>query len=181
MAVIDRVKERVETDLGDSELSSLIAEAQQAIRDRWGPDRDPENPITVTVDGVRRALDMARPIDTAADVVVVEHATSVTGDTPTELASDDYRVRYGGRTVERLTTGTNPRSSWGHRVDITYVPVDDQARRDEATIKLVKLTITYAAAKSVRVGDVSTTHDDFVEQSNAIIAALSPRPGLGLA
>lgn len=177
MALRDRVKERIETDLSVGELDSLIAEAQSAIRDRWGPDRGDE-PITVSLKGGGRIIDLSRPADVEEDVVVTEYSTYtdfIIGGEGTVLEVEDYSIRNGGRTLDRVSC------RWGSTVELAYTPVDDQAQRDEVAIKLVKLSIEYAAASKVTVGDVSTDHVDYEAEREKLLGSLSPRKGLLLA
>lgn len=200
MALLDRVKERVESDLSDTELGNLITEAQRAISERFGPDRNTSSPITVTLDGGTRTLDLARPLDTAQTVVVTEYlgsvpdstlddwAGAVLEETATVLQATDYRVRNGGRTLERIFTGPNSRARWGTRVDVTYVPVDDQAKRDEVVIKLVALAVEYEGVVERRAGDTSTVHalhgggggTIYQDERDQLLATLAPRSGLFL-
>ena len=190
MALLDRVQARVETDLDPEELQRLIDEALSEIEDRFGPIADPANPITVTRDGDRRRLDLARPIDADHDIEVAEHVSSWgTGETTTELAADDFRLRNGGRTLERLATGTNARTRWGTRVDVTYVPVNDGNQRQEVTIKLVQLAVEYEGVAIRRVGDTATTHTSGAAAGNLIygqereklLQSLAPRGGMLIA
>jgi hypothetical protein len=178
VTLLERVKERVETDLGDKELEALIAEAQSDIRNRYGADRDTEAPITVEMHGETRALDLLRPLDTTEAIKVVEEVDTRYGISITELAADDYRVWNGGRTLQRLVTGTNARRYWGQRVEVTYVPQDDQATRDEVTVRAVKLAIEHQAVSSQKVGDVQTSHLDYSSEREKIITDAAPRKGL---
>jgi hypothetical protein len=170
VALIDRVKERIEHDLSDVELQALIDEATAEIDERYGDAADPATPIAVLLDGGGRSVFPNRPIDVDEAVEVVE--TVVT--TETTLAADDYRVWHGGRRLERLNTGTNPRPCWGHPVEITYVPVADSDQRDEIVIKLVQLSIEYEGVSSERVGDTSTNYRDYTTERERLLASLAP-------
>lgn len=155
------VRGRFETDLSDESLQSLIDEATNEIISRFGPYRDAENPITVTVHGRRRRLDLLRPLDEteAESAVIVEHHSEWGyGETDVTLAADDYRVWYTGRQLERIRTGTHPRHHWGDRVDVTYVPVDDTLQRDEVAVKIVILGLNYQGVIDQSVGEVKTTY-----------------------
>lgn len=170
MALVDRVKERVETDLSDQELGEIVAESQHAIRERWGPDRDPDNPLAVTLEGRCRLLDVARPIDITQPLEVI--------DAGTELAEGDYEVFYGGRILARTD-----RRPWGPVVKLRYVPHDDQAQRDEVAVKLAILSLTYRGlVKSSAVGDVQlsgvATEQAYAREREALLASLDPRGGL---
>lgn len=189
MALIDRVQARIETDLTADELQRLVDEALAAIEERWGPVSDPAAPLIVTLEGSRHKLDIVRPIDAAQAIAVVEFVGTAYGETQTTLAASDYRVTNGGRTLERLHTGTNPRSRWGHRVNVTYVPVNDGNQRQEVVVKLVQLAVEYEGVASRRVGDTQTSHTAgaqaggliYTQERERLIASLSPRKGLLIA
>lgn len=170
MALIDRVKERCETNVLDAEIQRVIDEALLEIIRRYGPHADVAVPITVTLEGKARSLFPARPIDTAVTVVVKE----TVADVETTLASNDYRIWHGGRRLERLLTGTNPRESWGHPVKITYAPTNDGNQREEVVIKLVKLALDYEGVASSRVGDTSTDYHSYTAERERLLASLAP-------
>lgn len=188
------VRARFETDLPDEALQALIDEATSDIESRFGPYRDAENPITVTIEGRRRRLDLLRPLDAteAESIIIVEHH-SAWGFSETEqtLTADDYRIWNGGRTLERIRTGTHPRHHWPDRVDVTYVPVDDTLKRDEVAVKLVILGLNYQGVIDQQIGDTKTTYGQRsagqnpgqsplfynVERDN-LLKTLQPRSGL---
>lgn len=212
------VRARFETDLPDQTIQATLDDAVQEIETRFGPYRDPDNPISVTLSGARRILSLPRPLDETQPVEIVEHwltggldvewpewdETVELGewwwedsppvddvDTPTTLADDDYRVWNGGRTLERLFTGTNPRIKWGMRADITYVPVDDTPRRDEVVTKLAILALQYQGVIEQKVGDVTNTYGMrssasggsplvYAEERERLLSSIQPRHGLTL-
>lgn len=201
------IRGRVETDLADPAIQAIIDEAVQEIEDRYGPYRDPDAPISLTVEGRRRKLSLPRPVDASETVVVVEwivadardvefadeldDAFIDVGQTSLTLNANDYRVWYGGRTLERLYTGTHPRVYWGSRVDLTYVPVDDTARRNEVATKLTILSLRYQGVIEERVGDVNVTYGlrsssgggsalVFADERERLLVSLQPRRGLML-
>lgn len=194
-ALLDRVKARVESDLSDAELQALITEAQDAIADRYGPAAG-AGAITVTIDGGTRTLDLVRPaaaitsvtehLGSVADAALDDWAGEIYEDTQTVLAAGDYRIRNGGRTLERIFTGPNARARWGTRIDIVYTPVSDQTRRDEVTIKLVALAVEYEGVVDRRVGDTMTTHavrgggggTIYQDEREQLLGSLAPRGGL---
>lgn len=190
MTLLDRVQARIETDLDPDELQRLIDEADQEIIERFGPHADPDDPITVTVDGRRRKLDLARPADEAEGLAVTEHLTAWgLGDQATTLAADDWRLANGGRTVERLASGSNARSRWGDRVEVTYVPHDDANQRQEVIVKLVQLAVEYRGVASERVGDTTTSYTSgalagglvYSAEREKLLGSLAPRKGLVIA
>jgi hypothetical protein len=68
-------------------------------------------------------------------------------------------------------------------VRVTYTPIGDQAVRDEATIKLIQLDLSYRGGlKSERAGDYQfTLSGDPVADREAILASLSPKGGMVMA
>jgi hypothetical protein len=117
-------------------------------------------------------LRLDRPIDTAEAVTIVETdpGWSGGGSNAITLSANDYRIVHGGRTLQRLLDGDNGRTHWAPLVHITYTPLDAQALRDEAVIRIMALdTAGQAAAglKSERAGDYSWTAATGTERAEA--------------
>ncbi|MEP3258751.1 MAG: hypothetical protein ABJO06_14560, partial [Roseibium sp.] len=113
MALIDRVKERTGTDLGDAELQAMIDAIEADLTARLGATGeitvdlgDPTDPASA----FRQTLHLARALDADETITVVELHPGNTGSDDDELtlAADDFRVLHGGRTLQRLTGGTHP-------------------------------------------------------------------------
>lgn len=166
MPLIDRVKERVETELSDDELLALIAEFEEDIEDRYGP-RSAE--MSLLLDGGAPSVYPKRRVSAITEI------RETVGVTETVLAADDFRIRDGGRRVQRLCSGTNPRHSWGRLVAITFDPVDDTLKRDEVVIKLVELVLSHpAGTKSESIdGYAFTFSQDFETEREQLIARLA--------
>ncbi len=184
MSLLFRLKGRVETDLTDLELQTMIDTEVAEIEDRFGVIAS----ITVLEDGRRHFINVHRRIDTAVTPVIVEIDPANTGAAAnrTTIAADDYRITNGGRTIERMIDGTNGRDLWAPLVEFTYTPVSDQDRRDETTIKLVHLSITYQGLnKQESVGDHSrmgsVTANAFDKEREILINRLQPRGRLVMA
>lgn len=182
MSLLERIKGRIETDLSDTELQLLIDEATSAIVRRFGgsvvdpSSVDPVEPVTVVVPGGTASLFLNPPIDIDADDLEV---IETSGGVDTTLVAADVRAWHGGRRLERLATGTNPRARWGNLVTLTYTPVDDTDERNEVVIKLVMLSITYQGLiKGDRAGDTSSygslTADSYQKERELLLASLSP-------
>lgn len=166
------VREHVETDRTDEALTLLIADAEASLIVRYGPNYP--GPVTLT----RFLLDLSlvtptmlyleRPAESIASVT--EFWGDPFNETETVLGPADYRLHYGGRALERLGNATNPRWLCGHRVVISYVPVDDMAQRRRICIDLVKLALRYNATKEVVAGDTREyAYDDYtVERANLL-------------
>jgi hypothetical protein len=182
MAILDRIKKRVETDLDDSELQLLIDEANQDIISKLGPHANPGAPIEVLVEGWRKKIVLSRQIDVTEDIEITEYITGGGwGEESYVLATDDYRIWPSGYIIERLATGSYARWSWGDRVKFVYVPVNDGDQREEVIIKLVILSIEYEPAPGLRsktLGDVTTSSADYQAERDKLIASLVPRGGL---
>lgn len=191
MALLDRVKERTGSDLSDAELQAMIDGIAEELDARLGP----TGAITVELGDLsdpdmrfRRSLRLVRPIDRGEAVTIVELDPGNSGTATAELAlaADDYAIRHNGRTIHRLVSGTNGRDYWAPLVRITYTPTGEAAARDEATIKLIQLDLSYRGMiKSERAGDYqwasSLSSDSFAKERENIIDALAQRRGMVMA
>ena len=190
MALLDRVKERTGADLSDAELEAMIAGVGAEIDGRVGP----AGPIEVTLgdpltaERWQQILTVPRPVDPAEPITVVEIDPVDSGAAYAELELDgtDYRIMHGGRSLHRLRGGANPAAFWAPLVKLTYTPVGDQAARQEVTIRLIQLDLSYRGLiKSERAGDYqwagSVSSDSYLAERNGLIDSLVPRQGLVLA
>ncbi|MGQ3101022.1 MAG: hypothetical protein ACT6Q5_13325 [Sphingopyxis solisilvae] len=188
MALLDRVKERSGSDLSDEELEAIILAIAAELDARLGP----IGPVTTELGDpldpesrFHKSLRVTPPIGAGA-VTIVELDPGNSGDptAETELDAADYRILHGGRTIQRLTNGPNGRTYWAPMVRITYTADGvSQAARDEATIKLALVDLSYRGGlKSERAGDYSITlSGDPAADREAIIRALIPSNGLLMA
>jgi hypothetical protein len=188
MALLDRVKLRVPSDLPDGELTAMIdaitAEldarfgAAGAIEETLGDLADPSSRRMVT-------LRLTRPADTTQAMTVTEIDPGNTGKDADELVLDptDYAVLHGGRTLLRRTGGPNARTHWAPLVRVAYTPVGLAAARDEVTIKLIALDLSYRGAlRSERAGDYQfTLSGDMAADREAILQTLDDRRGMVMA
>lgn len=185
MAILERVKQRIETDLDDTELGLLIDEANQEIINRFGSHANPASPVTEVLEGQRRKIVVNRPINTAYPITVTEYYDYigfVVGGSTYVLATNDFRV-WPPSTLERRQDGVSgtPGDLWGDRVEVEYVPVNDGDQREEVIIKLVMLAIEYEGVSSRNVGDVTGSHYEYAEERNKLLSTLVSRNGLLLA
>lgn len=188
MALLDRVKERTGSDLSDAELQAMI----DAIAAELAAPLGPAGPVTIELGDLddpgsrtMRTLRLARPIDPAEPITIYEDDPGDSGSASArvELDPTDYRVLHGGRTLQRLTGGPNGRSFWAPLVTITYTPAGSAALREEATIRLIQLDLSYRGGiRSERAGDYQVTlSGDPVADRQAILAGLFQRQGMMLA
>jgi hypothetical protein len=188
MTLLDRVKVRTGSDLPDDELQAMLDGVASEMDALFGP----AGQITVDLGDLDqpcmsylRTLRLARPLDTAQPVTIIESEPGNSGasSVQTQIADADFRVLHSGRTLQRLTSGPNGRSFWAPLVTVTYVPIGEQAARDEAAIKLVHLDLSYRGGlKSERAGDYQfTLSGDPVADREAIFDSLKNRRGMVMA
>jgi len=188
MALIDRIKLRCPTDLPDSELLAMIDAITAELDARFGAAGAIEVVLGDLADPASRlntTLRLIRPADTAQAITVTEIEPGNTGNAADQrvLAAADYRVLHGGRTLQRLTGGPNGRTHWAPLVKVNYTPVGLAAARDEVTIKLIALDLSYRGAlRSERAGDYQITlSGDMAADREAILQALEDRRGMVMA
>lgn len=178
MTTLSRVKERIETDLSDTELQAMIDEVVAEVELRYGVNAE----ITVFLDGDRdlagdrKFLSLVRP-DGGGTITVTE----IAGTTETLMSANDFRILNGGRTLERLADGDNGASVWERLVRVKYTPVDDGKQRVETIILLVQLGIEYRGLKSEKAGDWNAGFIDYIVEREALISRLTPRRGVLMA
>jgi len=188
MALLDRVRERTGSDLSDTELTAMINGITDEMNVRFGS----AGPITVTLGDLDEpcgrkssTLRLARPLDAAQAVTIVEELPGNTGLSLAKitLQAADYRVLHGGRTLQRVTGGPNPASLWAPLVNVTYTPIGETAARDEATIKLIQLDLSYRGGlKMERAGDYQfQLSPDFLDEREKIFEGLAQRRGMVMA
>lgn len=188
MSLLDRVKLRVPTDLPDGELQAMIDAIAADLDVRFGAGGattvelgDPSDPLSRS----RTTLRLIRPADTAQPITITEIDPGNTGLAAHEtvLAAGDFRVLHGGRTLQRLTGGPNAREFWAPLVRAAYTPIGTLAQRDEVTIKLIALDLSYRGAlRSERAGDYQVTlSGDMAADREAILQTLEDRRGMVMA
>ena len=163
-------KEEVQQHLGsnvaaDEYLQRLIDDADQAVVSRCGP-HNIDGPVTEVHPGGSFRLFPHRAVKEIAKV------TETDGNVSVVLSDDDYRSWYGGRMLQRLSDGNHPRSCWGQRVELEFTPVDDDAQRRMAIIRLVQLGLQYSGLKSESVGPYSAQSLDYAKERDAILRQL---------
>jgi hypothetical protein len=174
---VDEIRAYVDTDLDDASLQRLVDSAEEAIVAYAGPPGE----VTQLVDGGVGRLALARPASAMTTV------TESRGTTTTTLDADDYRIRADGYVLERLNTGTNPRSTWYGQISLTYTPVADTATREAVQIELVRIDLASSSGggggglKSESIGDYSASFGSSDgrtpdQQRADALARLNPEP-----
>lgn len=165
-----QAREHIETDLPDAALQRLIDDAESEIVRRFGPHAP--GPVVEEHAGGDPLLFLRRP------ALSVQSVAEEVAYVVTALDASDYRLRFGGRAIERLPTGPHPRRFWGDLVTVTYAPVDDTPQRVRVLLDLVQLAVAYGAVDSVSVGDYSEQALDYQRERERLLAGLLPGGGL---
>lgn len=175
LLTVAQLRAHVETDLDDTALQAILDSEEGEIVKRYGAHAS----ATELLRGGERLLFLTRPA--ASITSVTEEVDGVFAEpSVTVLAADDYRIWQGGRYLERLTTGTNPRLYWGDRVTVVYTPADETAQRTLILVNLCKLAIRYTGAdsESVGAGDYSARERDYAAERTKLLRQLAPRGGI---
>ena len=168
LVTADQVREHIGSNSTDTDelLTRLIEEADAEVVSRYGP-HSIDGPVTEVHGGGTFRLFPHRVVKEIAKV------TETNGNVSVVLSDDDYRSWYGGRMLQRLADGSHPRSCWGERVELEFTPVDDDAQRRMAIIRLVQLGLPYSGLHSESVGPYSAHNLDYAKEREAILKQLS--------
>jgi hypothetical protein len=133
------VRARVPNTLSDSALYDVIAEEEAELVRHFGAHGDGTTAVIETVTAYGGMLFLGRPFVSVSSVAEY----SDLGGTATTLTTASYLTWPSGGYLTRLPSG----SDWGARVVVTYVPVDDRARRRQVLIELVRIAVNQTAFK----------------------------------
>lgn len=174
LLTVTQLRGHVESDLDDTALQRLLDSEDAEIVRLFGPVSSATELHAGGADVVQLVLDR--------QIASITSVTEVVDGTSTTLSADDYR-QWWGQSLERLDDGTNPRSSWGERVTVVYVPNDATAQRTAVLIQLVQLALRYTGLRqeSVGQGDYAATMLDQRRERARLLGQLAPRGGLWLA
>jgi hypothetical protein len=158
----------IETDLVDAALQRLIDDADAEIVERFGSH---VGNLTEELErgGFGRFIFPSRRV---VGVVTLNEYALASEVATVLLAANDYRVLNNGRMLERLSSGTNPRTAWGERNVIVYSTTDQSARRTRVEIDLVRLASVYEAKKGERAGDYSAELLEYRKERDALLGVL---------
>ena len=167
----DELREHLETDLVEAALARLNDDAQARVDEHAGPLATETDIFQVVSadypDGRDRVISLTRPLDSVTNVT-----EQIFDADPVVLAVDDYFI--SGNQLQRLTTGTNPRTYWGHKVTVVYAPVNNEATRKGVIIDLVKLAVAYQGVKADGAGDYRMTAPAYKAARAEVLDALTP-------
>jgi len=163
MPELAEVRARVETDLDDATLQTIIdAEIESLEREVGGATAVQ----TSLASGLRVFTLNRKP---ASITSIAERRTEFTD--PVVLSANDYRM-VGNYQLRRLTDGDNPATCWGQEVVVTYAPDIDQNLRDRIVFDLVQIAVEFRAFETEEVGDHkrSETQGAFKERRRVLLA-----------
>jgi hypothetical protein len=164
-------------DIEDAALQLLLDAAEADIVRVAGP----VGSYTEYVDAGGRLTILGR--QAAAIGSVTETARLSTS--PVTLSADDYLLWPRGTVLERLGTGTHPRSYWSGRVTVTYTLADDSDIRKVVQRDLVSLALNYSPGlTSTTVGSWTEMYSQAVgaqeQERQSILARLSDGPRMAV-
>jgi len=167
LLTVDEFREFVTSGLSDDALLALLTAAEADITSVAGPVESQ----TEWVQGGYPRLVLDRPVGTITSVSELADEAM-----PIELSDDDYRI--DGYILHRLTTGTNPRSTWRGLVRVEHVPEGRLDERIRAQIALVQLDPSVAQdVTSERIGEYAVTYGKAASASDrrqSILDSLRP-------
>ena len=165
LATVSEVRSHVETGLDDDALGRVIDSVDARIIDSMGQ-HDGDLTVEIETD-LLYAVTLPRP---AVSVASVEERYMYR-TTWAEVSDSTYRMRYGGRRIERED---RPFRSF---VRITYTPVDETAKRRQALIDLVRLRCQENGLSQETDGDYNAMSVEYSKEEARILAPLRQRYG----
>ena len=175
LLTVERLREFIDTDELDPALQTYLDSEEAEIIRLHGPHAT----ASETLAGGRRNLLLSRPANSVT--TVSEILIELYGSRTVALVADDWRFSFSSRSLERLTSGTNPRLYWGARVEVAYVPESDNEQRTLGLVNLCKLAIEYRGVASERFGDVSRNMGDYTSERMKLLRSINPRVGFRFA
>lgn len=171
LLTVEQMREHVETDLSDTEVQRLIDAAEEEIIDKYGPHATQTDELDEC--RLSNVLFLTRPASEITTVTEEIHTNGSIEQTP--LDPDDYDLTADGWRIRRLTTGTNPRGTWGDVVIVQYTPKDETSKREGVLIDLVKLAAQFSGLDSEKTGDYQSSQKDYQKSRNQVLGRLSRR------
>jgi hypothetical protein len=162
LLTLAKVRENIETGLGDDALQRVMDSVEDDIDQRHGA-------VASEVDDLVGGL---KSIWTTRPILSITSIVETVDNTDTTLATNDWTKRHDTQ-LSRDDDGTNSRQRWGDRVKITYVPVDTTNRRIMAYLKLIQLELVYSGYGSSKEGDFNSSALDYEAEREKILGSLS--------
>ena len=169
MPRLAEVRARVETDLDDATLQTIVDGEIESLQREAGKETETE---TQYASGLKKIVLKRLP----KSITSIKERVTLTADEVT-LATDDWRQTglYG---LFRVTDGTNPASRWGAEVVIAYVPEIDTNLRDRIVFDLVQMAVEFRAFDEETAGDLKGLQKDYKNRRKAVLEQLTEGRGL---
>lgn len=169
MPTLAEVRTRVETDLDDATLQTLIDGEVEALQREAGGVTETE---TQYASGLKKIVLKRLP----NSITSINERRTLTAD-PITLATNDWRQtgQYG---LFREANGTNPASRWGAEVVIAYVPELDTNLRDRIVFDLVQMAVEFRAFDEETAGDWKGLQKDYKQRRKAVLEQVTEGRGL---
>lgn len=161
MPTLAETRARVETDLDDATLQTIIDAETEALNRHAGGDTETE---TQFASGLKTIVLKRKP---AAITSIIERRCDTSE--PVTLDATDWRPvgKYG---LRRLFDGLNPSGFWGAEVVIEYAPEMDLQLRERVLFDLIQLSVEFRAFESEEVGDWSGDQVEYEKRRNGLLA-----------
>lgn len=163
---VTQLRLHIDTPLGDAALLGLLTAAYQAVDQRI----EPAGPMSELLTASGPLLMLSREADVISQVI----------ENGVELDETDYELRSSGQMLRRLQLGALHGSwRWRGRVDVTYLPREDDALRDSVAIQLIKLDVnTQHGISQQSIGSWSESYNlaagSYIDQRESILSSLRP-------
>lgn len=169
--------------LGDDAIQRIIDANEAEMVRKIGPHSRVGSPVVETHRGAMHSL---QPVQIVGTIESVQETWD--GRTWTTLASDDWILLDDGRTIGRLSGGTNSASGWAPLVRLTYVPRHNLEERILGLLEMVGADVsggvTYGGISSRTMGSWSESYGTGEASREAakakILRRLAPNGGLVL-
>lgn len=166
---VDDVRAHVPTDKTEADLQRMIDANVEAINRSAGK-ADTDSQTDDASGNPRIVLNRL-----STSITSITERRRASSDEVT-LSTDDWR-KVGDRIFLRLADGTNPASTWGREVVITYVPEIDSDMRDLVTLQLCKMDIEFQSFDRQKAGaDWEGEQKDYRKRRNGLFRQI--REGL---
>lgn len=169
MPTLAEVRARVETDLDDATLQTLVDGEVESLEREAGGITETE---TQYASGLKKIVLRRKP----NSITSIKERVTLTADEVT-LATDDWRQtgQYG---LFRVPDGTNSASRWGAEVVIAYVPELDTNLRDRIVFDLVQMAVEFRAFDEETAGDWKGLQKDYKTRRKAVLEQVTEGRGL---
>ena len=169
-----QMRVHIENDLDDTELQRIIDSVEEEMVDKYGPHTTQTDELDES--RLSNVLFLSRR---ASAIVTVTEEYRAGGDVDsTVLSADDYDLTEEGERLRRLSSGTNPASTWGDTVIVTYTPRDETSKREGVLIAMVKLDVQFQGLEAEKGGDFQSQQENYEKNRNNALGRLQQRMGL---